>query len=685
MEAQVNGKLRALGEPEMTLAEAMGLRLYTGPLFVKYNSVLRGLNSEVGFLQKQLVGLCCAAGVSEQLGKISFVQAKDKVNRYTTTLHVINSGIVKTSKLTFASKVYRGVSGMALPDAFWQANSHGVRGGIEGAFMSTTKDRRVAMQYAASGGKGIVFEIQQGMIDRGADVSWASQYPHEAEILFAPLTGLEVQSTRVHGSVLVVGVSLSVNLSSLTIEQVIAKRKKLVSDAADGAVLQTRSRVLESSTPEFADEAAKLVRLACGEHEGLLRYEPDFFNDDENLSWAVDAVTKVAQVGLGAATLRVSERGRMCELKEGEVGGVHALSGEEFTWLLCAHKAKEVTALPSWLKESRLVAQQLQTVTLEDLDSLASVDGLSGCTGLQTLKLWRLELLASVAGLSGCAGLQTLTLEDLNSLASVDGLSGCTGLQTLTLSRLDSLASVDGLSGCAGLQTLTLKHLDSLASVDGLSGCAGLQTLTLEWLDSLASVDGLSGCTGLQTLTLWRLESLASVAGLSGCAGLQTLTLQYLDSLASVDSLSGCAGLQTLTLSRLDSLASVDVFSGCAGLQTLTLSRLDSLASVDSLSGCAGLQTLTLSRLNSLASVDGLSGCAGLQTLTLEDLKSLASVDGLSGCAGLQSLEFKEESVLMDKLASMPDLSALVSLKVKGLPSHLQAWENSGRKRFFRA
>ena len=149
MEAQVNGKLRELGEPEMTLAEALGLRLYTGPLFVKYNSVLRELNSKVGFLQKQLVGLRCAAEVSEQLdaGDIDFVQAKDKVNRYTTTLHVINSGIVKTSKLTFASKVYRGVSGMTLPDAFWQANSHGVRGGIEGAFMSTTKDRRVAMQY----------------------------------------------------------------------------------------------------------------------------------------------------------------------------------------------------------------------------------------------------------------------------------------------------------------------------------------------------------------------------------------------------------------------------------------------------------------------------------------------------------------------------------------------------------
>ena len=92
--------------------------------------------------------------------------------------------------------------------------------------MSTTTDKAVAMQYAASGGRGIVFEIQQGMIDRGADIGWLSQYPHEAEILFAPLTGLEVASTRVHGSMLIVGVSLSVNLSSLTIEQVIGQHSR---------------------------------------------------------------------------------------------------------------------------------------------------------------------------------------------------------------------------------------------------------------------------------------------------------------------------------------------------------------------------------------------------------------------------------------------------------------------------
>jgi hypothetical protein len=72
---------------------------------------------------------------------------------------------------------------MALPDEFWHANDFGVRGGVENAFMSTTLDRNVAMGYA-SGDKatmGIVIEAQQGQVNRGADMSWLSQYPHERE------------------------------------------------------------------------------------------------------------------------------------------------------------------------------------------------------------------------------------------------------------------------------------------------------------------------------------------------------------------------------------------------------------------------------------------------------------------------------------------------------------------------
>ena len=81
-------------------------------------------------------------------------------------------------------KVYRGSANGVLPKPFWEPNEENVLGGVEGAFMSTTTDRAVAMQYAASGG-GIVFEIQMGMVDRGANISWLSQYAHEQEILCA--------------------------------------------------------------------------------------------------------------------------------------------------------------------------------------------------------------------------------------------------------------------------------------------------------------------------------------------------------------------------------------------------------------------------------------------------------------------------------------------------------------------
>ena len=213
----------------------MAARLYTGPLFVKYNAVLRGLNSEAPFLRNTLIQLCCAPEVvisymggamtHEQAGgPLPWQSALAQSNRYVTTLHSINSCIVKTGKLTKCTKVYRGISGMALPDEFWHPNEFGIKGGVENAFMSTTMARQVAMGYASNSSRpGLVLQIQMGMVDRGADISWLSQYPHEKEILYGPLTGIEVQSTRIDGAVVVIEARLSVNLNALTIEQVISK------------------------------------------------------------------------------------------------------------------------------------------------------------------------------------------------------------------------------------------------------------------------------------------------------------------------------------------------------------------------------------------------------------------------------------------------------------------------------
>ena len=93
------------------------------------------------------------------------------------------------SKLTKATRVYRGSARGVLPTSFWEPDADHVRGGVEAGFMSTTTDRTVAAGYAGGGsgaadGAGrapMIFELQQGMINRGAELKWLSQYPHEEE------------------------------------------------------------------------------------------------------------------------------------------------------------------------------------------------------------------------------------------------------------------------------------------------------------------------------------------------------------------------------------------------------------------------------------------------------------------------------------------------------------------------
>ena len=151
-----------------------------------------------------------------------------KGNRYVTSIHVINSCIVKTSKLTKVSTVYRGVAGGVLPDRLCEANILGFRGGVDKGFLSTTYKRDVAMNNFAAGSStspSILFEIEMGMVYRGSELDWISQYEGEAECLFPPLTGLQLMGTDAEGTTLVVKARLSTNLKALTIEQVTSKMK----------------------------------------------------------------------------------------------------------------------------------------------------------------------------------------------------------------------------------------------------------------------------------------------------------------------------------------------------------------------------------------------------------------------------------------------------------------------------
>jgi len=186
-----------------------------------------------------MISLCCPKAVADAYqgtankfqpanGTISFDEAKKSLNKYATTIHAISSAIVKLSKLTPINKVFFGKANGSMPECFVQANEQGVRGGVELGFQSTTYDRDMAKQYARSdkGGPSIVFEVQMGMVDRGADISALSQYPGEKECLFAPLTGFELLSERVEGCIQVVELRVSVNLNALTMDEVINKMQR---------------------------------------------------------------------------------------------------------------------------------------------------------------------------------------------------------------------------------------------------------------------------------------------------------------------------------------------------------------------------------------------------------------------------------------------------------------------------
>lgn len=93
---------------------------------------------------------------------------------YRTTIHMISSGIVKLSEIMKrppTRKLYRGLSGMKLPDRLFKEDALGWKGAVEVAFMSCTLKRSVALQYIGEAAMPILFDIEVSQIDRGKHAS----------------------------------------------------------------------------------------------------------------------------------------------------------------------------------------------------------------------------------------------------------------------------------------------------------------------------------------------------------------------------------------------------------------------------------------------------------------------------------------------------------------------------------
>ena len=72
-----------------------------------------------------------------------------------------------------------------LPPEFLKGAQAEFAGGVELAFMSTTKSAAVALDYSGGSAiQGSIMLIDFDMNSRGAAIQWLSQYPHEEELLF---------------------------------------------------------------------------------------------------------------------------------------------------------------------------------------------------------------------------------------------------------------------------------------------------------------------------------------------------------------------------------------------------------------------------------------------------------------------------------------------------------------------
>ena len=677
---EVNARLEKLHEPALLLEEGVGGRLYTGPMFVKYNDLLRGFGHHLDGCRG---------------------------NRYVTTTHVINSAIVKASKLTRAAKVYRGIVGGVLPDAFWTPNEHGVRGGVESAFLSTTLNRDVALQYSRQhpGRPGLVFEIQQGMIDRGADLAFLSQYPHEAEILFAPLSGLEVQATRAEGATLVVEARLSVNLSAMTIEQVVSKRRALLAEMAANTAVELRAALRRhgGAHPNTTCLTSQVSPIVGTRYTNLLMPGLDLCEAE----WR-----KLPPEGPAAAEAEAAAEADE-EENNSVVETLMMFTGEAFTQAdfepVRAVDADEVEARVALARAAmaRVVSRDVEwynadanydaaisvplgvmrqlapllpppMLRVHGVDAAAALDAVD-CGDLDPVELLqKLEMDDLGQGLPmaktlRCADVGVDITEAGLLKAYNDGatvwLRGCRERTALppNLDVLRYLEKIDA-SHCKKMNTLPpsiseLHHLKELT----LANCAALEELP-EDIGRLVSLEVLKTklCNRMTTLP----ESIGDLKNLRELEAYQAFSQSQMRALpASIGNLVSLAKLHLQNLPHLTELPD----SLCR------LAKLEELC----LTGCVSLVALP-DQFGDLASLNKLSisCCKGLRALppTFAELPRLKTLD-----MGLQIKDMatnNEQTAACTALQGMPDLSHMGELKVEGLPLHLHPWEEGGRKAY---
>ena len=241
--------------------------------------------------------------------------------------------------------------------------------------------------------------------------------------------GLQVRGTSVDGGTLIVKTRLSINMASLTLEQVAGKRKKLLADM----VVQMAAEVRKNRTAEAAEEAAHMVQAKLAP---LLEVEAEAFNKDMHFQKAVDDALKAkrsvelaamlvgagAEGGLEAAIMRVDPlQGNVVDLSKMALGEGGADVAVVVAWM--RSNPSGLTRLkidvPKVSAEvlAALHGLVVQTTTLIDLDALdgftLNVLQLNGTEEVKSMDLRNKDLGPVSAALIAACIQHNLVLESL--------------------------------------------------------------------------------------------------------------------------------------------------------------------------------------------------------------------------------------------------------------------------------
>ena len=177
-----NIKSRRLPVADIELA---ALRLCSGPMGLLYNAVLRAAAAARSAPPPQ-------PHAAPELAAAAAATAR----RFTTTLHAVNSGIIKLSALQPPCTVYRALNPSATLGGGRTAG--GASGGLDFGFMGTTLDPAVALSEASGAGARLL-QMRLGAASRGAFIGWLAQFPDQCEVLLPPMCSLELLQPPTEG------------------------------------------------------------------------------------------------------------------------------------------------------------------------------------------------------------------------------------------------------------------------------------------------------------------------------------------------------------------------------------------------------------------------------------------------------------------------------------------------------